>query len=100
MVKKQCKKSFHTFNALIDKRSQIVLTADRAPNKLSRIQERIKSRFSGGLLVDIQSPDYELRYKIIKSKSDELLILNGNSIKISDEILKLFVLKLNQISER
>ena len=79
---------FHTFNALIDKRSQIVLTADRAPNKLSRIQERIKSRFSGGLVVDIQSPDYELRYKIIKSKSDELLVLNGNSIKISDEILK------------
>ena len=46
---------FHTFNALIDKRSQIVITADRAPNKLLRIQERIKSRFSGGLVVDIQS---------------------------------------------
>ena len=79
---------FHTFNALIDKGSQIVITADRAPNKLLRIQERIKSRFSGGLVVDIQNADYDLRYKIIKSKSNELIAVNGNSIKISDEILK------------
>ena len=79
---------FHTFNALIDKGSQIVITADRAPNKLSRIQERIKSRFSGGLVVDIQNADYDLRFKIIKSKTNELMLLNGNSIKMSDEILK------------
>ena len=59
---------FHTFNALLDKNSQIIISADRPPNKLSRIQERIKSRFSGGLVVDIQNPDYELRYKIVKSK--------------------------------
>ena len=57
---------FHTFNALLDKGSQIVVSADRPPNKLTRIQERIKSRFSGGLVVDIQNPDYDLRYKIIK----------------------------------
>ena len=56
---------FHTFNALLDKGSQIIVSADRAPNKLSRIQERIKSRFSGGLVVDIQKPEYELRKKII-----------------------------------
>merc|ERR1712225_193131 len=62
---------FHTFNALMDKGSQVILSADRPPNKLSRIQERIKSRFAGGLVVDIQDPDYELRYKIIKSKADE-----------------------------
>ena len=63
---------FHTFNALLDKNSQIIISADRPPNKPTRIQERIKSRFSGGLVVDIQNPDYELRYKIIKSKTDEL----------------------------
>ena len=57
---------FHTFNALIEKGSKIIISADRAPNKLSRIQERIKSRFSGGLVVDIQKPDYELRKKIVK----------------------------------
>ena len=54
---------FHTFNALLDKGSQVIISADRAPNKLSRIQERIKSRFAGGLVVDIQKPDYELRRK-------------------------------------
>ncbi len=60
---------FHTFNALLDKGSQIIVSADRAPNKLSRIQERIKSRFSGGLVVDIQKPDLELRKKIIEKKN-------------------------------
>jgi len=77
---------FHTFNALIEKGSQVILSADRPPNKLTRIQERIKSRFSGGLVVDIQDPDYELRYKIIKSKSDELGLFYSNQINITKEI--------------
>ena len=57
---------FHTFNALLDKGSQIIVSADRAPNKLSRIQERNNSRFSGGLVVDIQKPDLQLRKKIVQ----------------------------------
>jgi|TARA_B110001452_G_scaffold249395_1_gene236899 chromosomal replication initiator protein len=77
---------FHTFNALLDKGSQVIVTADRAPNKLSRIQERIKSRFSGGLVVDIQKPDYELRNKIVKTKTEELNIFYSNQINISTEI--------------
>ncbi len=77
---------FHTFNALIEKGSQIIVSADRPPNKLTRIQERIKSRFSGGLVVDIQNPDYELRYKIIKSKTDELELFCSNQINITKEI--------------
>ena len=77
---------FHTFNALIDKGSQIIVSADRAPNKLSRIQERIKSRFSGGLVVDIQKPDYELRKKIVESKVEELKSLYPEQIKISKDI--------------
>ena len=77
---------FHTFNALIDKGSQIIVSADRAPNKLTRIQERIKSRFSGGLVVDIQNPDYDLRYKIIKSKTDELQLFYSNQVSITKEI--------------
>ena len=77
---------FHTFNALLDKGSQIIISADRAPNKLSRIQERIKSRFSGGLVVDIQKPDLELRKKIIQKKTEELNILYSGQIKISPEI--------------
>ena len=79
---------FHTFNALLEKGSQIVVSADRPPNKLTRIQERIKSRFSGGLVVDIQNPDYELRYKIIKSKTDELNLFYSNEINITNEIQK------------
>ena len=79
---------FHTFSALLDKGSQIVLTADRPPSKLSRIQERIRSRFSGGLVVDIQNPDFNLRSEIIKSKLSELNILNGNNVVISNEIQK------------
>tara|TARA_B100000963_G_scaffold292597_1_gene262875 strand:- start:2469 stop:3908 length:1440 start_codon:yes stop_codon:yes gene_type:complete len=78
---------FHTFNALLDKGSQIVVSADRAPNKLPRIQERIKSRFSGGLVVDIQKPDLELRKKIIESKSEEFNKIHSDQIKISKEIL-------------
>ena len=77
---------FHTFNALLDKGSQIIVSADRAPNKLSRIQERIKSRFSGGLVVDIQKPDHELRKKIVENKIEELNNLYPDQIKISNDI--------------
>ena len=77
---------FHTFNALLDKGSQIIISGDRPPNKLNRIQERIKSRFSGGLVIDIQPPDYELRYKIIKSKVEELKNYSSQQLNISEEI--------------
>ena len=77
---------FHTFNALLDKGSQIIVSADRPPNKLLRIQERIKSRFAGGLVVDIQKPDYDLRKKIIEKKTQEFNDLYSDQIKISIEI--------------
>ena len=79
---------FHTFNALIDKGSQVIVSADRPPNKLSRIQERIKSRFSGGLVVDIQNPDYELRYNIVKTKIDEFKLSDSITLNLSEEIIK------------
>ena len=79
---------FHTFNALLDKGSQIILSADRPPNKLSRIQERIKSRFSGGLVIDIQSPEFELRYKIVKARSEELKLYYSGQVNVSVEIQK------------
>ena len=77
---------FHTFNALKEKGSQIVISGDRPPNKLVRIQERIKSRFSGGLVIDIQSPDDELRKKIINTKSEELTLINSEQLIITEEI--------------
>ena len=79
---------FHTFNSLMDKGSQVILSADRPPNKLIKIQERIKSRFSGGLVVDIQNPESELRLKILKTKIDEINLLYKEKLSISEEILK------------
>ena len=77
---------FHTFNALLDKGSQIIVSADRPPNKLLRIQERIKSRFSGGLVVDIQKPEFDLRKKILNHKISELTNLYSDKLNISEEI--------------
>ena len=79
---------FHTFNALLDKNSQIVISADRPPGNLVRIQERIKSRFSGGLVVDIQNSDYDLRYKIIHKQTENLKYLGQNSVLINEDIKK------------
>ncbi len=62
---------FHTFNSLFDSSSQIVISSDRAPNKLDRVQDRIKSRLSGGLVVDIGIPDYNLKLEILKKKITE-----------------------------
>ena len=91
---------FHTFNALLDRGSQIIVSADRSPNKLSRIQERIKSRFSGGLVVDIQKPDLELRKNIIEKKINELNKLYSDKIEISKEIKDFISLEItNSIRE-
>ena len=78
---------FHTFNSLIDKRSQIIISSDRAPMKLDRVQERIKSRLAGGLVVDIDSPDLELKIKIIKKKIEEIQSQFKENINLSDEVV-------------
>ena len=78
---------FHTFNALIDKGSQIVISSDRAPIKLTKIQERIKSRFSGGLVVDIQQSDFDLRLSILKSKINEIKKSFPNIIEPNEDLL-------------
>jgi len=62
---------FHTFNSLFDKSAQIIISSDRPPNRLDRVQDRIKSRLSGGLVVDIGVPDYDLKLKILKKKITE-----------------------------
>ena len=79
---------FHTFNSLIDKGSKVILSADRPPNKLLKIQERIKSRFAGGLVVDIQNPEYDLRLRILRKKVDELSLLYKENLNITDDLLK------------
>tara|TARA_Y100000739_G_scaffold36126_1_gene27575 strand:+ start:728 stop:2077 length:1350 start_codon:yes stop_codon:yes gene_type:complete len=75
---------FHTFNALIDQKKQIVISADRAPGEIDGLEERIKSRLQCGLVVDVHPTDYELRLGILQEKVEnyrsqysELDIANG-----------------------
>ncbi len=78
---------FHTFNSLIDKGSQIIISADRSPLKLDRVQDRIKSRLAGGLVVDIEAPDLELKIKIIKKKIEEIQNQFKENINLSEDVI-------------
>ena len=63
---------FHTFNTLVKDGKQIVLTSDKKPNEIPKIEERLRTRFESGLICDIQPPDFETRVAIIKNKADFL----------------------------
>jgi|TARA_Y100000389_G_scaffold140675_1_gene138552 chromosomal replication initiator protein len=78
---------FHTFNSLMDKGSQIIISADRSPMKLDRVQDRIKSRLAGGLVVDIDVPDLELKIKIIKKKIEEIQSQFKENINLSEDVI-------------
>lgn len=74
---------FHTFNAIISSGGQVVLTSDTPPHAIRKLEDRLRSRFSGGLIVDIQPPDFELRSAILLIKARE------KSIDIDLEVAKL-----------
>ena len=78
---------FHTFNSLMDKGSQIIISSDRPPTKLDRVQERIKSRLSGGLIVDIDAPDLELKIRIIKQRVSDIEKQFNENVKINDDVI-------------
>ncbi len=63
---------FHTFNALYENNKQIIISSDRPPQSLPTLEERLRSRFEGGLIADISYPEYEMRVAIIKSKLQDI----------------------------
>ena len=71
---------FHTFNTLYERGKQIVFSSDRPPKAIAALEERLRSRFEGGMLADISSPDFETRMAIVKSKAQE------RSVEVPDEI--------------
>lgn len=72
---------FHTFNALHEQNKQIILSSDRPPKAIPTLEERLRSRFEGGMLVDIGYPDYETRVAILKSK------MKDKNISLKDDII-------------
>jgi len=86
---------FHTFNALYENGSQIVFTSDRLPNEIPFLEQRLVTRFQSGLVVDIQSPDFETRLAILRKKvetdniqiGDDCLIYMANNIKNNVRLL-------------
>ncbi|RLC31645.1 chromosomal replication initiator protein DnaA [Candidatus Woesebacteria bacterium] len=62
---------FHTFNALVSEGGQVILASDQPPHEISKLEERLRSRFEAGLIVDISPPDFELRCAIVQIKTKE-----------------------------
>lgn len=81
---------FHTFDALYEDRKQIIITSDRPPKDLTSLENRIRSRFEAGLLVDIQPPDYELRMAILRDK------ISQSGMEIPEEVMDFLAKNLQE----
>ncbi|HPR78748.1 MAG TPA: chromosomal replication initiator protein DnaA, partial [Candidatus Limiplasma sp.] len=80
---------FHTFNHLREAGKQIVVTSDKPPKEINKLEERLCSRFEGGLLADIQRPDFETRLAILRKKAEY------DHLLIGDDILSLIAEKVD-----
>ena len=87
---------FYTFNTLYDSNRQIIISSDRAPNKLVNLDDRLKSRFQWNLIADIQPPDYETRVAILMKKAENM---NIESVNIN-ELLELILKRLKPIAAK
>ncbi len=74
---------FHTFNAVTSAGGQVILTSDRPPTEISKLEDRLKTRFQAGLIVDVSPPDFELRSAIVQIKSEE------RGISLTNEMVSL-----------
>ena len=73
---------FHTFNTLYQSSKQLVISSDRPPSQIAGLEDRLRSRFEGGLTADVQPPDYEMRIAILREKADEL------GVQLDDEVIE------------
>lgn len=81
---------FHTFNALYESNKQIIISSDRPPQSLPTLQERLRSRFEGGLIADVSYPEYEMRVAIVRSKLQEM------NRQLSDQVVDLIAKRLRK----
>ena len=85
---------FHTFNTLVDKKRQIIISADKSPADLEGLEDRLKSRLGWGLVADIHPLTYELRYGIIEAKAEQ------KNIKLTGDVLEFLANKItNNVRE-
>ena len=80
---------FHTFSALYEAEKQIILTSDRPPFEIKPLTDRLRTRFEGGLLADVQPPSFELRTAIIRQKADTM------GLSITNDIVDYMAERLN-----
>ncbi|MDO8442683.1 MAG: chromosomal replication initiator protein DnaA [bacterium] len=81
---------FHTFNALYENNKQIIISSDRPPRFIPTLEERLRSRFEGGMIADIGFPDYELRMAILKTK------LQNRGVSLTDDVIDMIATKVQK----
>ena len=81
---------FHTFNALYEQNKQIIISSDRSPRFIPILEERLRSRFEGGMTVDITYPDFELKVAVLKNKLEE------RAVNLNDEVINLIASRVQK----
>jgi len=86
---------FHTFNDLYENNKQIILSSDKPPKEISKLEERLQSRFEGGLIADIQPPNYETKLAILIKKTKDFTSMGSLKYEIKNDILDLIATRVS-----